>query len=314
MDKKITIIIPVYNKEKFLSKTIESVLSQSYKNFELIIIDDGSTDLSLKVINEFARRDTRIHVYTQRNSGVSAARNNGIMKATGTYITFLDADDFYDEHFLQKMLLAVQGYYAAFCGHVYHYPNGKKIKANMNWKGELLKNYINNKCTPNTNSWIIDKKWLIDNQLFFSEDLNWGEDMLFFGTIFTKTKNINYCKEYLSNYRLEISNSLSENDFSKINKEKVWINRLVKIIENEPPRTKTTQRNINLLLEYRLPALIIYRLYNHKTLTNKDEFLSLFEENIEIIKKVSYINGIRSIKLIVYQRKLFKFYEKLKGE
>lgn len=91
---RISVIIPVYNVEKYLERCIKSVQNQSYKNLEIIIIDDGSTDRSSIICDEFAQNDKRIHVFHQCNRGVSSARNLGLEKSTGSYIAFLDADDY----------------------------------------------------------------------------------------------------------------------------------------------------------------------------------------------------------------------------
>ncbi len=90
---KVSVIVPVYNMEKYLAASLESVLKSDYAEFEVIVIDDGSTDQSLAIANQLAEKDGRIRVYSQPNSGVSAARNLGIEMADGTYILPVDADD-----------------------------------------------------------------------------------------------------------------------------------------------------------------------------------------------------------------------------
>jgi glycosyltransferase involved in cell wall biosynthesis len=96
-----SIVIPVYNKEKFVAKTIESVLSQTFTDYEIIIVNDGSTDQSEAKISVF--KDNRIQYYSKKNEGVALARNFGIEKATADYICFLDADDFWYPTFLETM-------------------------------------------------------------------------------------------------------------------------------------------------------------------------------------------------------------------
>lgn len=96
MNKLISIICPIYNSDLYLKECLDSILHQSYINFELILIDDGSTDRSGKICDEYAAKDNRISVIHQTNSGQSAARNKGIDIASGEYITFLDADDWID--------------------------------------------------------------------------------------------------------------------------------------------------------------------------------------------------------------------------
>ena len=97
----ISIIIPVYNAKKYLEKCLLSIISQTYKNFEIILVDDGSTDKSFEVCQEFANKDKRITVVTQTNSGASSARNRGIEIAKGEWITFIDADDYVEKNYLE---------------------------------------------------------------------------------------------------------------------------------------------------------------------------------------------------------------------
>ncbi|MBR3579570.1 MAG: glycosyltransferase family 2 protein [Lachnospiraceae bacterium] len=107
---RISVIMPVYNAEKHLKTSIESVLKQSYTDFELIIVDDGSKDSSGKICDEFALSDSRIKVIHQQNSGVSKARNTGIAVSTGDYIVFLDSDDEMDPNLIEDNLKLVEKY------------------------------------------------------------------------------------------------------------------------------------------------------------------------------------------------------------
>ena len=97
---KFSVVIPVYNTESYLAECIDSLIHQPYENFEAICINDGSTDKSLQVLEDFAQKDGRIKVINQKNQGVSAARNAGIDAAVGDYIIFLDSDDFLAENCL----------------------------------------------------------------------------------------------------------------------------------------------------------------------------------------------------------------------
>ena len=100
----VSVITPCYNGEKFLSETIESVISQSYPHWEMLIVDDGSTDGSASVAKKYAAMDSRITVMKQRNKGSAAARNKGIRHANGQYFALLDSDDLWDPHFLEKQI------------------------------------------------------------------------------------------------------------------------------------------------------------------------------------------------------------------
>lgn len=93
-DSLISIIVPVYNSEQTLNRCIDSILGQTYRNFELLLINDGSKDRSGEICDEYASNDSRIRVFHQKNSGPSAARNFGLNQAKGQYVVFQDSDDY----------------------------------------------------------------------------------------------------------------------------------------------------------------------------------------------------------------------------
>lgn len=104
MNKLVSVIVPVYNAEKYIAECIESILKQTYKNFELILVDDGSTDSSSTICKAFANQDSRIRYLYKENGGVSTARNIGISMANGTYAAFVDSDDFIKEDMLAVLM------------------------------------------------------------------------------------------------------------------------------------------------------------------------------------------------------------------
>lgn len=99
----ITVIIPVYNVEKYLKECLESIINQTYKNLEIILIDDGSTDASGEICDEYSKRDNRIRVVHKANGGLSSARNLGLDIANGEYVTFIDSDDYIDLEFMKTL-------------------------------------------------------------------------------------------------------------------------------------------------------------------------------------------------------------------
>ncbi|MCQ2436601.1 MAG: glycosyltransferase [Clostridia bacterium] len=99
----ISVIIPIYNREAVLSRAVDSILGQSYRNFELLLIDDGSEDGSYALCREYAEKDARIRAIRQEHGGVSRARNNGLLRSQGEFIFFLDSDDAVSPHILEKL-------------------------------------------------------------------------------------------------------------------------------------------------------------------------------------------------------------------
>lgn len=108
--KKISVIVPVYKAEQYLTRCIESILHQTYGNIELILIDDGSPDLSLEICYKYAEGDSRVIVVHQENQGVAVARNTGLDRATGDYVTFVDSDDYIDKEMYESMLNIAEKY------------------------------------------------------------------------------------------------------------------------------------------------------------------------------------------------------------
>ena len=125
MGEKISVIVPVYNVEAYLERCVESILQQTYTHFELILINDGSTDSSGQICDHLASQYENIKVYHIENSGVSNARNMGIQLATGSWVTFIDSDDFVTQDYLATLLSAVEGLNVGFViAPLHHIKNG----------------------------------------------------------------------------------------------------------------------------------------------------------------------------------------------
>ena len=125
MGEKISVIVPVYNVEAYLERCVESILQQTYAHFELILINDGSTDSSGQICDHLASQYENIKVYHIENSGVSNARNMGIQLATGSWVTFIDSDDFVTQDYLATLASAVEGVNVGFAiAPLHHIKNG----------------------------------------------------------------------------------------------------------------------------------------------------------------------------------------------
>lgn len=103
-DVVISVVVPVFNVERYLEKTLNCILEQSYKKFELLLVDDGSTDSSGRMCDEFAKKDARVRVFHNQNQGPAKTRNFGIEKAEGTYIAFVDSDDLITKYYLENLI------------------------------------------------------------------------------------------------------------------------------------------------------------------------------------------------------------------
>ena len=105
---KVSVIIPVYNSEKFICRCVDSVLNQTYKNLEIFLIDDGSPDNCPKICDEYAKKDERIRVFHNENGGASVARNFALEKMNGDYVIFIDSDDYIKAEMIETMLNKIQ--------------------------------------------------------------------------------------------------------------------------------------------------------------------------------------------------------------
>ena len=103
MTEKVSVIVPVFNVEKYLRQCLDSILQQTYQNLEIIIINDGSTDGSDAICREYAGKDSRISYFAKENTGISDTRNVGIRQATGEYVTFVDSDDWVEHTYVEEL-------------------------------------------------------------------------------------------------------------------------------------------------------------------------------------------------------------------
>lgn len=215
MNELISVIIPIYNMEKYLKKCVWSVINQSYKNIEILLIDDGSKDNSPQICDEFLQIDERIKVFHKKNGGLSDAKNYGIKKATGDYITFVDADDWIESNMYEEMLLKMKKENAdiSICGRYIDYENGRSIKWNnpneikMNKEEALI--YLNSFYKFDMASW--DK--IYKKELFNGIEFPYGkkcEDAYTTYLLFAKCKKIIYIPECFYHY-FQRKGSISRN-------------------------------------------------------------------------------------------------------
>lgn len=149
---KISVIVPVYNVELWLEECVNSIRNQSYSNFELLLIDDGSSDKSPAICDGFALTDERIRVIHKENEGASSARNVGIETATGRYITFIDSDDYVDKDYLLKLYNNLNGCSISECGKACFDENGMKLDKFhepivLEWEDYLTETNLNGFCS-----------------------------------------------------------------------------------------------------------------------------------------------------------------------
>ena len=208
---QISIIMPVYNTDKYLRRTLDALLNQTFGDIEIIAIDDGSTDDSLKILNEYAERDSRVVVITQKNSGPATARNKGLDAATGKYLMFCDSDDWYEPNMCQVMFDTIEKQKTDLVtchnkwGFEENLPNSDKGRStdkhfNNNWYG---RHRITNKTIGAINSTVwnkIFKRDIIEHYAIRFPDCFNNEDLTFVFMYMLVINSVYFIQQPLYNY------------------------------------------------------------------------------------------------------------------
>lgn len=260
--KKVSVIIPVYNAQDFLVVCIESLLSQTLKECEFIFINDGSNDKSQEILESFQQKDYRIILINQINKGVSQARNVGINKATASYLSFIDADDYIENNFLEKLYLTAINSTAEIVISNFNIVINGKIKKNKpvfqtdklflleEIQSQILPFFIeqdllNTACTKLYNTNLIKH-----NKILFPINIINGEDGLFNIQAFNNAQTIIFI-DYNGYFYREVENSATRNsskiDYFKIALEKYNINYKQDFDINLDPKKVSKLKSIRLI-------------------------------------------------------------------
>lgn len=223
MTNKISVIVPIYNVEEYLERCIDSILIQDYDNFEVVLVDDCSTDKSSTIAKNYSELYPRKCIFVQRESNgkLSAARNTGIKVSTGDWVTFIDSDDWVEKNYLSSMInVAIKDESdIVACGYYHAWGNNRLVVVNpfgdlssessQEMKVALMRNHA---CMK-----LFRKSFIIENGIAFPEHIVRAEDMGFTIPLMTRTKRISIIKEPLYYYfqrQNSISNSNTNIDIS----------------------------------------------------------------------------------------------------
>lgn len=219
---KVSVIIPVYNVEKYLSQCLDSVVKQTLKDIEIICINDGSTDSSADILNKYAAQDRRIKIINQENQGISVARNSGIAAAKGEYIIFLDSDDFIEPTLAQKAYDTITKKKSDVLIFGTYEVNQNNCK-NVRWDMTLLKDFYAEKFETSEFEVLIhllhsvwDKMYntafIKKSKLTFHKGLKVAEDNIFVMETYFEHASYSFLPECLYNYRTSRAGSLTTNN------------------------------------------------------------------------------------------------------
>jgi len=251
MNKLISIIIPVYNAEKSLKRSVDSLINQTYKNIEIILVNDGSIDNSAEICLNYQTNDSRVKYIYQKNAGVSSARNHGIKASKGDYIAFLDADDYLESQFCERMLKCLTAQQADIC-----ICRNYKVEQHINSDGEITENIT--RLTPEKKETFSIKSeeydfysmyshWTVWGVLFkrevleglkFRKGLFVGEDTYYLSEAIKKADKIAFLNEFLI-YYIIAPKSASHGDFNakKYTELKSW-RKIIHLFNDRPEQQK----------------------------------------------------------------------------
>lgn len=215
---QISIIVPVYNAEKFLPQCLESLLAQTFQDIEMILVNDGSTDSSLEICEKYAKIDHRITILSKDNEGVAKARRDGIMKASAEYISFIDSDDYYEPDFCEKMFSRIRKTDADLVECDYYSVSGNARKehriysCDMGLDTEKFYEIVVRKTIVNGYEAVVLWNKLYRKELITKAVKEFGdnqlEDYLFNTQYYTMVERYVYIHQCLTNYR-QVPMSLS---------------------------------------------------------------------------------------------------------
>lgn len=321
MKPKISVIVPVYNTEKCLHRCVDSILAQTFTEFELLLIDDGSKDSSGTICDEYAGKDSRVRVYHKVNGGVSSARNLGLDKAKGEWITFVDSDDWLDNRFLSSLYTdnindvdLVISYAKSIdkYGRIYE----RKYKTIYLESNNIEILFLEYDLAWQTSPWAKLYKKEICDSLRFIEGMHIGEDLVYLYNYLMRCAKIYILGENYYNYDISGNNTLTKrvgvlevelyaynNIFSVLNK----------LIENKIIINEIIFKKINWIKSYYIHR-VLNSLYHTPNLSSKDRCRMILSLDINIYIQYTKFNSIKEfILLFLLKQKWYRIYDLLRS-
>lgn len=295
MEDLITVIIPVYNAEKYIAECLESLINQTYKNLEIIVINDGSKDNSGTICDQYKEKDSRIQVIHKENGGVSLARNSGLEIAKGKYIAFVDGDDYLDKEYFEKMLkilkekqvdIVLCGFNRVYDNNIEKVTKGKSLIMN---KEEFLTDILNVQGGAGIVHSKLWKKEVIQGTNF-DKNIKIGEDSYFCIQAVKNVNNVYVLDEALYNYRFNNESAVRKykKDFPDLCLTSMKIAK--KYIEKEYNNNKNIIKKFNNYIAYHILLIIVNYCFNNE---NKLNWIGQIKCLKEVCKVPEYKEAIK---------------------
>lgn len=301
----ISIIVPIYNCEKFLDKCITSLINQTYRNLEIILINDGSVDKSLNICKKYKKNDSRIHIINQKNSGAYIARSNGIKIAKGKYFMFVDSDDWLEENAVEILVNKINKYNCDIVKFNGITEPTKKLKNSYGIdkdkfvnKKEILKLLFTTK-TINNMCFSIYKNELFNNLKYQNIKLSNCEDLLINMKVYPIAKKVVFIKDILYHYRQNLNSTTKNNDKDRIIKNIEDLVYVHNILLDYVDECNVSSMDFYNQIHFEILKIVyssLSKLFSCENL-HKDEFVKIINTNIDSlmmrIRKNIRINDLK---------------------
>lgn len=293
----VSILVPVYNVESYLSQCLDSLINQTYNNLQIVLIDDGSKDNSWSIMQDYATKDNRIEIYHQENAGVATTRNNLLEKIKGEYVLFVDSDDWIELDMVEFLITKVTEENAemAVCGNVVNNGIPKKNYKEETWgKEKVIEEFLRH---TNFNGSLWNKLFsvkLLKNNPTFNPEISYGEDALFTWQLIQEVQNVVVTNKQLYHYRMNLC-SLSH---AKWSPNKMGTGHIVwELLEKE---TKEKYPQFTDIASTSFVVSDMWQLY-FAALSNypKDEYIDMYQKhvknNLDLIRKTDTITKNKKV-------------------
>ena len=314
---KVSVIIPVYNSQQYLKQCLDNVVNQTLRDIEIIIVNDGSTDNSLLIIQEYANKYKNIKVINKQNEGCYKARNVGLETSTGEYISFLDSDDYIETTIYEKLYLKAKQTDADIVSSNYYILQDNKLKLVDFSSSAALLEKSNNSLAGAENilldaiiwSRIFKRQMLVEKSIKFHSDIYMADDAFFHIVTMLNSKEIIYIPDVLYTYRISrkdsITSSYNERNFDCIKvAKKIMDYAIANNMEHFMPQIVAFVLRLN-IVGYNRVGKTYKKQYFEQMCKFVEDYCITSKTNIAFIKKPLYLYHWFGFKAVIYKNKFF---------
>ncbi|SFN58278.1 glycosyltransferase family 2 protein [Proteiniclasticum ruminis] len=225
MNPKISIVVPVYQVEKYIQNTIRSIINQSFKDFEVVLVNDGTRDKSIEEAEKLlSKTNINYLIINQQNKGVSAARNEGIRQSNGEWVICIDSDDIISNNLLEILYessiehntdLSIGNYQSITEATIFKASNKLNSRIILEQRN-ILELFLTRAIKIISPAMLLNKQFILDNNLFYNEEIRFSEDQLFIWRVLLKTEKCSYNTAIIYNYLVRSNSTMTASGIDKI--------------------------------------------------------------------------------------------------